>query len=1446
MRSRTLGLLVALTCVCAIAAAVAIAAQQDESKAEAAVTRHSTNEKTPGAIREREIRMSPLVPIRPDAKVVRVVVTVGADGSSEIAYGEVSGPQVSCDESDDAVYCNTLGRFVFGPAGSLFDVRIADDISMTATEDDRCELDRFVLRVTGDRDQDGSGTALGEYTVHYALYEYCPGAHIFPRPIPGTEVDDYVVSAANAGNIMEITHPATGIVNLPSNVYLGVSFSRERCGLVVGAPATRGYSDDRFDYPGFPCAAGLGGFPQAEHASFYAEIYVRGGGCADTYAGYRNSNHGATSFSAGRNKLFADDIRPAADQCNLIGYQLAHRGNGIIQVDLKTALSPGDLQQAENGNLIPGTRAFIWSFGDDIQVHNQFFEPFNLSAYDQVWVAFKTTTAVAGPVLTCKIPALGETANLYMVYDDVLQAWTTVDGNESCWLGFDLTLFCEGTPPIGACCDMILTENVGCIGGFNHGNVCANDFDCPRGKCVGDSVCRELPEMNCAFPERWREGYRCRPVCVGGGNHGELCSNDLECTVCIAGRNDGGSCASDEHCMLCTGGSRDDETCCPAGSCNEGTGSCDGGDRDGQECCPDGGTCDPGCTGGTRDGQTCCPAGFCNAGVCVGGDRDGDVCCPGDGGACSPGICPTGECRGSFCDGGDNDGQPCAQQSDCPGGDCAGRGPFFPHPCGDSACCEPHGSCINTSERTCYEIAPLDDLRMYQLGQFCSEDQNCPLIACISRFGECTQARGATCIAGPEEGGQCNPDVNDCDAVCVDLNGAHWDQPCRFPQDCDRADSGCGRSVCVGGVNDGELCAFSLSDLHCPGEDSTCSQPLCKGVPGCEDAFCCTEVCRSMAYCCTTHWDNECALQAARICTDPPANDECSSNAWDEGAELLGIPSTVVSDNINATEGSDPGFCCYTGDPGEKGLATTWYKFVATEHTSARFSTCCTNATTTRYATYRAEDSLIQVFSVEDSDLGLCRDDITRCSVRDQDCSDGFQCELDEETICRNLNVVACSDDDETCRCGVAPWPKRSEVCVTDLVLGELYYVLVAAKTRDFTTDPSGWPTYSDLGLYSLNVSAPCTAGRDPLPNDLCPNAEVLVGGDTDPLVVPFDISGGSEYSPATFDCPGPSLNCFPGETMESDVWYDWTSPCAGVVTIDTCEWVCDGGPDFGLPCERDSQCGNPGRCATPDTGLAVYRGCECPADFRRELVCSDFRPYPCFLGSEVTFDAAEDDCFKLRLGGHMGGEPAGNLTINVTCDCPDESVTFLVPPSGVVDARQPHPPGEPSQPQGMDEIRAEAPLGCDVETATGEPKCWSICETGSPAVDISITGVERDFSKATPTFIVELNRPVTPGEAATLIYTDYAGGTTSMAIIAHPANVDGNGFSDGDDLTQLIAILNGPPPADLYSVDIDRSGQLGPADLLRLIDLLNGAATFRQWDGVPKPTAPVDCVSAK
>ncbi len=54
--------------------------------------------------------------------------------------------------------------------------------------------------------------------------------------------------------------------------------------------------------------------------------------------------------------------------------------------------------------------------------------------------------------------------------------------------------------------------------------------------------------------------------------------------------------------------------------------------------------------------------------------------------------------------------------------------------------------------------------------------------------------------------------------------------------------------------------------------------------------------------------------------------------------------------------------------------------------------------------------------------------------------------------------------------------------------------------------------------------------------------------------------------------------------------------------------------------------------------------------------------------------------------------------------------------------------------------------------------------------------------------------------------------------------------------------MLNGvvEPLFDIYSTDVDHSGAFGAADVLRVIDLLNGAIPYIVWLGVEKPEFPV------
>jgi len=299
----------------------------------------------------------------------------------------------------------------------------------------------------------------------------------------------------------------------------------------------------------------------------------------------------------------------------------------------------------------------------------------------------------------------------------------------------------------------------------------------------------------------------------------------------------------------------------------------------------------------------------------------------------------------------------------------------------------------------------------------------------------------------------------------------------------------------------------------------------CDSCPpiGCENPDCCTTVCNYGAdglYCCQVEWDDTCASLANEFCPIQPANDVCAPTRVLEGARLLVIgPSgfvTAETDSGRATEDADdPGFGCYKNYPGKQGLQTVWYKFVATQ-TSALFQTCQSNAP--------ADDSLLEVFAVGDPS--------------------------DPLTQCRTLIPIGCSDDIAGCSNSSA----NARSCVRDLIPGNLYYVLVAAK---FAEAP---------GIkYRLDIVTPYTGSWC----DTVTNPTTLVvapGGATDfgSLAVGttaergFTLRNtgsntivGSASAPAPFSIvSGASYNLAPGQTQAVTVRYSPTQPGNNIAYI--------------------------------------------------------------------------------------------------------------------------------------------------------------------------------------------------------------------------------------------------------------------------------------------------------
>ncbi|GAG16275.1 unnamed protein product, partial [marine sediment metagenome] len=253
------------------------------------------------------------------------------------------------------------------------------------------------------------------------------------------------------------------------------------------------------------------------------------------------------------------------------------------------------------------------------------------------------------------------------------------------------------------------------------------------------------------------------------------------------------------------------------------------------------------------------------------------------------------------------------------------------------------------------------------------------------------------------------------------------------------------------------------------------------------------------------------------------------------------------------------------------------------------------------------------------------------------------------------------------------------------------------------------------------------------------------------------------------FHCPGE-----PGCPMlQNDIWYDWTASCSGEATITTC--------DANLSPEDQ-----------PNTAMVVYDGCNCPVESEKVIDCSHFAGGDCGLSSEVIFDAVAGHCYKIRLGGHLGGEPSGNLTITCEASCPQGPVEWLEPPDGVVDARQPYPIDDPTDLQGIDTITVAAPEGADAS-------CWELCETNeNPSLhppyppELQNNDILSAPDNGDGTYTIVLKRPITPGEVTTVTHTDDDAGATTGTFISHPANVNGDGFADPLDIPAMIDILNG------------------------------------------------------
>lgn len=306
--------------------------------------------------------------------------------------------------------------------------------------------------------------------------------------------------------------------------------------------------------------------------------------------------------------------------------------------------------------------------------------------------------------------------------------------------------------------------------------------------------------------------------------------------------------------------------------------------------------------------------------------------------------------------------------------------------------------------------------------------------------------------------------------------------------------------------------------------------------------------------------------------------------------------------------------------------------------------------------------------------------------------------------------------------------------------------------------------------------------------------------------------------------CPNPvGVCCFNGGCLEDLE----TLPCQAITGV----YMGNGTACGDVDCTS-------GACCFPDGSCRDMVDVEC-ADANGSFVggesCALFTcPQPrgaCCIGGQCLDAQQRDTCVG------VGGEFAG---IDVLCDpdpcatanCPDTLVLAAKPLSGTVDARQPHDPSSALPRQGIGSSSEPILLTLGAEGA--DIDCFTLCETVQDQV-LGPNSISVVTDLGGGDYEIVLDHAITAGGVTTIRYVHDA---TPVVYTAHPANADGNDFASAADVLAVFGMLTGAvaSPHGLYSTDIDHSGAVGAADVIRLIDLLNGAQMFAAWLDTAKP----------
>lgn len=874
---------------------------------------------------------------------------------------------------------------------------------------------------------------------------------------------------------------------------------------------------------------------------------------------------------------------------------------------------------------------------------------------------------------------------------------------------------------------------------------------------------------------------------------------------------------------------------------------------------PIGACCDPHmtqCKGGPDDGKRC-PA---NA-LCVGGTDDGKDCSPSKPCA-SPGVCTP------FCGSPGTCESVCRQTAEinCPfpprgqdqqpkwilNGICgANPDPFGSNPCGVAACCHLtpddanptilHEVCDNLTRNQCDAAIPTNKARLWQLGEYCGLNaQRCPRNACLARQGSCYIAHTTPGCDDP--------------FCCSDVCAGH----------------GTGGAFCCNTAWDDACVAFAQQDCISPPENDQCAPDF--PVRGLEGALA-IPVPGSK----TTN-----NLQATESQLDPGFC--CNSGTgvcvggFDEG-QVCVVDTDCTGTGAHCTERFP--------SPGAPALGTLWFKFTQPANsTSAGIQTCGSNSP--------ALDSVLQVFEAQDNSsqtaacnsLSMigCNDDAAGCSSTGRNskvCLRGltpgktYYILLGAKTPNRlGMYTVVIS----TSCSGPTTDPIANDYCrnatnITDptpenplvvpFALGR-FCLNAAAAGKACTTD-----TECRVCVGGLNAGQVCTGGAN-CPGGTCPT--VPVG--TCPTAGP------------TFECP--AALCSP--SAQEDIWYNYTASCTGEATFSTCGppgepdtniAIYEGcttcpvvsAPEDFLACNRDAElqgCFTPGRVVTDVVAGQCYKVrlsneggfpvggnltitcppiiCSAPGigDCQPNGVCDDVDIATCPAGNNDCKDCngnQRPDVCDIRDDLEQDCQPNGrpDLCELVGNDCqpdgiPDDCVcedpccdvggcVTSVPANCSVDARRPHAPNAPGTLQGINSVAMTGSASCSMTGAVPANFAVTCTPAGAPCPTVNSVNVVAQ------TATVGLSSVIPAGKWTCIKHNP---SNQEVCLGSLPGDCGGNLATAPADILDLIDHLNGirNPPLNLDHCDMDRSGACLGADIISIVDMLNGTNAYIVWNG--------------